>query len=109
MIWKIKPNRQLGSEDFLPFVIGHWSLLWMTLFYPWPPGVGELLYGLRLIFGSGMMLSILLLGPPDEFTRALLMAAGWLINLAVAEWIIHRQLVSPRRTAAVAVSLVWVC
>jgi|688.fasta_scaffold107877_7 hypothetical protein len=34
---------------------------------------------------------VLFLGVPDELTRALLMGAGWAINLAVAEWIIRRQ------------------
>lgn len=34
--------------------------LWMTLFYPWPEGDGELLYLLRLLFGSAMLASILL-------------------------------------------------
>jgi uncharacterized membrane protein len=36
------------------------SGLWMTLFYPWPVGDGVILYGLRLLFGSAMLLSILL-------------------------------------------------
>jgi Predicted membrane protein (DUF2306) len=30
-------------------------------------------------------------GKPDESTRAMLMGAGWVINLAVAEWIIRRR------------------
>jgi len=34
---------------------------------------------------------LLLVGVPGEFARALLMAAGWVINLAVAEWIIRRR------------------
>lgn len=34
---------------------------------------------------------MLLVGTPDEVTRALLMAATWVINLAVAEYIIHRR------------------
>jgi uncharacterized membrane protein len=38
---------------------------------------------------------LLLFGAPDEFTRALLMAAGWLINVAVAE-----RLIRGRSTAA---------
>lgn len=107
------------------------SGLWMTLFYSWPKGDGVILYGLRLVFGSAMLGSILLgvdairrrdfaqhgdwmlrgyaigmgagtqpltlmvgeliVGPPSEFTRALLMGAAWVINLAVAEWIIHRR------------------
>ncbi|WP_083502473.1 DUF2306 domain-containing protein [Sphaerimonospora mesophila] len=33
---------------------------------------------------------MLLVGPPGEIPRALLVAAGWVINLAVAEWIIRR-------------------
>ncbi|MFF4778335.1 DUF2306 domain-containing protein [Microtetraspora fusca] len=33
---------------------------------------------------------MLLVGPLGEIPRALLMAAGWIINLAVAEWIIRR-------------------
>ena len=120
------------------------SGLWMTHFYPWPDGDGELLYGLRLLFGSAMVLSIvfglaairrrdfarhgawmirgyaiglgagtqvlthlpwvLILGAPDELPRALLMGAGWVINLAVAEWIIHKRPARPTRTSPVAVS-----
>jgi uncharacterized membrane protein len=119
------------------------SGLWMTLFYPWPDGDGKLLYGLRLLFGSAMVLSIvlgvaairrrdivrhgawmirgyaiglgagtqvlthlpwfLILGTPDELPRALLMGAGWVINLAVAEWIIHKRLAHPTRTSSPAV------
>ncbi|AJY77541.1 DUF2306 domain-containing protein [Paenibacillus beijingensis] len=105
------------------------SGLWMTLFYPRPDGTGELLYALRLLFGSAMVVSILLgftairrgdvirhrawmmrgyaiglgagtqvltqlggaliVGPPSELSGALLMGAGWVINLAVAEWAIR--------------------
>jgi hypothetical protein len=107
------------------------SGLWMTLFSPWPAGDGVLLYGLRLLFGSAMVVSIVLgfttirrrdvrrhrawmlrgyaiglgagtqvltlavgaviLGPPNELSRALLMGAGWVINLAVAEWAIRTR------------------
>ena len=107
------------------------SALWMTLFYPWPPGDGVLLYGLRLLFGSAMLLAILLgvaairrrdfvqhgewmlrgyaigmgagtqpltlmvgemiAGKPSVLSRALLMGAAWVINLAVAEWLIRAQ------------------
>lgn len=31
------------------------------------------------------------LGHPDEFSRALLLGSGWVINLAVAEWLIRRR------------------
>jgi uncharacterized membrane protein YozB (DUF420 family) len=105
--------------------------LWMTLFYPRPVGDGDLLAVFRVVFGSGMVASILLglvairrrdvpqhrawmarayaiaLGAgtqavifvpvfllgrtPDELEKALLMATAWLVNLAVAEWIIRRR------------------
>jgi uncharacterized membrane protein len=32
-----------------------------------------------------------LVGAPDEFARGLLMGAGWVINVVVAEWIIRRS------------------
>jgi len=107
------------------------SGLWMSHFYPWPAGDGEILYRLRLLFGSAMVLSILLgvaairrrdsvrhgawmlrgyaiglgagtqalthlpwvllLGTPGELPRALLMGAGWIVNLGVAEWIIRKN------------------
>lgn len=107
------------------------SGLWMTVFYPWPAGDGVLLSGFRLLFGSGMVVSIVLgfrairrgdvathrawmmrgyaiglgaatqmltqmvggmiAGPPSELSRALLMGAGWVINLAVAEWSLRRR------------------
>lgn len=114
------------------------SGLWMTLLYPWPEGDGELLYGLRLLFGSAMVVSMvlgfttirrgdvirhrawmmrgyaiglgagtqvltllageLLAGPPSEFSRAMLMGAGWVINLAVAEWVICKRRTPQART-----------
>ena len=120
------------------------SGLWMTLFYPWPEGDGVILYGLRLLFGSAMLLAILLgvaairrrdfaqhgdwmlrgyaigmgagtqvlttlpwvllFGVPDELSRAMLLGAGWVINLAVAEWIIRRRLAPPVRMASAVVS-----
>ena len=120
------------------------SALWMTLFYPWPAGDGALLYALRLLFGSAMVVSIvlgfaairrgdvmrhrawmmrgyaiglgagtqvltllvgeLILGPPGELSRALLMGAGWVINLAVAEWAMRTRPAAPARTASAVVS-----
>lgn len=120
------------------------SGLWMTLFYPWPEGDGALLYGMRLLFGSAMLLSILLgvaalrrrdfvqhgdwmlrgyaigmgagtqalilmageliAGRPSELSRALLMGAAWVINLAVAEWVIRKRPAAPTRTASAVVS-----
>ena len=116
----------------------------MTLFYPWPSGDGALLYALRLLFGSAMVVSIvlgfaairrrdvtrhrawmmrgyaiglgagtqvltlsageLIVGPPSELSRALLMGAAWVINLAVAEWAIRKRSAPPARTASAVVS-----
>lgn len=115
------------------------SGLWMTLFYPWPQGDGVLVYGERLLFGSAMLLAILLgvaaigrrnyaqhgdwmlrgyalgmgagtqvltgmagamfVDPPTETSRAILMGSAWVINLAVAEWIIRRRTSRSARVA----------
>lgn len=123
------------------------SGLWMTQFYPWPEGDGELLYVFRLLFGSAMVLSLglgaaairrrnyarhgawmmrgyaigmgagtqvlthlpwfLFFGTPDEFTRAMLMGAGWVINLVVAEWIIRKRLTHPRHAVAMVMKERW--
>lgn len=120
------------------------SALWMTQFYPGANGASELLYALRLLFGSAMVVSIvlgfaairrgdvgrhrawmirgyaiglgagtqiltlmageLIAGPPSEFSRALLMGAGWVINLAVAEWTIRKRPTPPARAASAVVS-----
>ena len=120
------------------------SGLWMTLFYPWPKGDGELLYLLRLLFGSAMVVAIVLGvaairrgnviqhrawmmrgyaiglgagtqaltlmvgemigGPPNELSRALLMGAGWVINLVVAEWIIRQRPAHSARAKAAVIS-----
>jgi uncharacterized membrane protein len=116
------------------------SALWMTLFYPRPAGTGDLLSAMRLLFGTAMLVSIvlgftairrrdvmrhrawmmrayaiglgagtqvltllageLIAGPPSELSRALLMGAGWVINLAVAEWAIRRHIHPSRITGA---------
>jgi hypothetical protein len=36
------------------------SALWMTVFYPRPEGASNLLYAFRLLFGTGMVLSIII-------------------------------------------------
>lgn len=114
------------------------SGLWMTLFYPRAPGDGLLLDGFRLVFGTAMVVSIVLslaailrrdvarhsawmirgyaigmgagtqalvtlpwvlvVGTPDVLERALLLGAGWVINVAFAEWIIRRPLAARVRT-----------
>lgn len=120
------------------------SGIWMTLFYPRPDGASDLLFVLRLLFGSSMVLSIVLgyvairrrdilqhrawmmrayaiglgagtqvltgmigemiAGPPNELGNALLMGAGWAINLAVAEWIIRKRPTPRANTASTIVS-----
>ena len=124
------------------------SGVWMTLFYPGTnstDGAGAmLLYALRLLFGLGMVFSILygfiairrgdmirhrawmtrayaiglgagtqvltlaagemIGGPPNELNHALLMGAGWMINVAVAEWAIRRKPGNRARKASPAVS-----
>lgn len=114
------------------------SGLWMTLVYPWPKGDGILLYVFRLVFGSAMLISIVLgvvavrrrdfaahgawlirgyaigmgagtqvlthlpwfvvFGAPGEFTRAMLMGAGWVINVVVAEWLIRKEGAQPMKS-----------
>jgi hypothetical protein len=46
---------------------------------------------------------ILLIGPVDELTRALLIGASWVISLMVAEYFIYRRAQGPTRTARPAV------
>lgn len=153
----------LGSFQFLPGLRCRWprwhraagrilipcamvvalSGLWMTLSYPWPAGDGELVYVLRLVFGSAMLLCILrgvnairrrnfplhgawmirayaiALGAgtqvlthlpwfvlvdrgPGELPRALMMGAGWAINVLVAEWIIRGRTAHPKTMLATA-------
>jgi hypothetical protein len=120
------------------------SGLWMTVFYPRPPGDGESLVVVRLIVGSLMLASIVLavlairrrdftshgawmtrayaialgagtqvltmlpwvvifgpIGAADELPRTVLMTAGWVINLGVAEYVIRRRRGRrPHRTSA---------
>jgi uncharacterized membrane protein len=112
------------------------SGLWMAHFYPWPAGDGQPLYIERLVFGSAMVVSIILAlraigrrdfvshgawmtrayaiglgagtqvlthipwfvlvgGKPDELPRAVLMGAGWVINVVFAEWIIRKRHARP--------------
>ncbi len=106
------------------------SALWLTLFSHRPEGPGALLALFRLLFGSAMVLSIVLgvtairrrdvprhrawmirayaialaagtqvftLGIGEAvfgrtgLSTSLLTGAGWVINLAVAEWVIRRR------------------
>jgi hypothetical protein len=61
-LWQrgLKWHRWVGRL-LLPFgLLVGFSGLWMTLFYPYPEGASDLLYALRLFFGFGMVLSIIL-------------------------------------------------
>jgi hypothetical protein len=51
-----------------------------------------------------LMIGEIISGKPDELSRALLMGAAWVINLAVAEWVIRRRPAQRARIAPVAVS-----
>lgn len=56
---KTRWHRAVGKWILVPCgLAAALSGLWMTQFYPWPKGDGELLYVFRLIFGSAMLLSI---------------------------------------------------
>ncbi|KAB7744194.1 DUF2306 domain-containing protein [Nostocoides sp. F2B08] len=106
------------------------SALWLTVFYEAQPGTGALLYAFRLVFGTAMLVSLVLgfvairrgevhshrtwvirayaigLGAGTQvftegFAEALFgegvlvgdvaKGAGWVVNLAVAEWAIRRR------------------
>ncbi|WP_322780522.1 DUF2306 domain-containing protein [Frankia sp. Cas4] len=69
------------------------SGLWMTLFYPRPDDVGDLLSGFRLVFGSAMILSILL-GFAAIRRRDILRHRAWMIRgyaIGLAEWTIRES------------------
>lgn len=137
-------HRAAGRLLVLSGLLAGLSGLWMTLFYAHPVGDGDFLSALRLLFGSAMIVSIVLsfvairrrdvtrhrawmmrgyaiglgagtqalilmagemiAGKPSELSRALLMGAAWVINLAVAEWAIRRRPAPPARTASAVVS-----
>jgi uncharacterized membrane protein len=123
--WHRRAGRVLAVAGLLVAA----SALWLTLFYQPQPGTGDLLYVLRLLFGSAMA-ACLVLGVTAARRRDiaahrawmirayaiglaagmqvvtegiggaifgtgvlaadLAKAAGWVINLAVAEWVIRR-------------------
>jgi uncharacterized membrane protein len=68
-----------------------------------------MLRGYALGLGAGtqvltLAVGAILLGPPSVHGRALLMGAAWLINLAVAEWLIRKRATPPARTVAAVVA-----
>ncbi len=129
--WHRRAGRVLTVAGLLVAV----SALWMTLLYAAKPGTGDLLYVLRLVFGSALAAclvlgftairrrdipthrawmirayAIALAAGTQAFTQGigdaifgegafrgdLAMGAGWVINLAVAEWAIRRPATSGR-------------
>ncbi|WP_267242270.1 DUF2306 domain-containing protein [Streptomyces sp. PR69] len=127
------PGRHRAAGRFLVVcgLAAALSGLWMTLLYPRTDSDGDLLTGIRLVFGLAMAASLVLafaavrrrdlarhrawmfrgyaigmgagtqtllfipsivaLGLPGELDKALVHGLGWVINLAVAEWAIHRR------------------
>lgn len=123
-------HRAAGRVLVVAGMVAALTGLWMAHFYPWPEGDGVVLYGIRLVFGAAMAVSIalamvavgrrkyaehgewmtrayaiglgagtqvlthlpwfILVGRPGEPERAVMMGAGWVINVAVAEWVIRR-------------------
>jgi hypothetical protein len=68
---------------------------WMTRAYAIGLGAGT-----QVLTG---MIGALVFGTPNELENALLMGAGWVINLAIAEWSIRRRSANRARTASPAV------
>lgn len=143
LTWHRRAGRVLALAGLL--VAG--SALWMTLTFAQKPGTGDILYVLRLVFGSAMAAALVLgvtaarrrdiaahrawmlrayaiglaagtqaftggiggaLFGTGELAGDLAKAAGWVLNLAVAEWVIRRparsrrpsrRLPAPARTA----------
>jgi len=133
LTWHRRAGRVLAVAGLL--VAG--SALAMTLLYAEKPGTGDLLYVLRLVFGSAMVASLVLgftairrrdiaahrawmirayaialaagtqaftegiggaLFGTGELRGDLAKGAAWVINLAVAEWVIRRPArPAPRR------------
>ena len=69
---------------------------WMTRAYAIGVGAGTQ----ALTLAAGEMIG----GPPNELENALLMGAGWMINVAVAEWSIRRRRTPRARTISAPVS-----
>ncbi|MCE6993347.1 DUF2306 domain-containing protein [Saccharothrix sp. S26] len=121
-------HRRLGRVLLPAGLLMALTGLWMTLFYPYPEGDGDLLAAFRLVAGSTTVLAlvlgfrairrrdlarhrawmirgyalaqgagtqalvtiawVVLVGPATGSTRTLLLGLAWVINAAVAEWVI---------------------
>jgi uncharacterized membrane protein len=128
-------HRRAGRVLVVAGAVVAGSALWMTLLYPREPGTGDLLYGLRLVFGSAMAAclvlgvaairrrdvaahrawmtrayAIALAAGTQAFTEGfggalfgtgelrddLYEGAGWVVDLAIAEWVVRRPAARPR-------------
>ena len=72
-------------------VLGHRA--WMMRAYAIGLGAGT-----QVLTG---MIGELVFGPPNELGNALLMGAGWVINLAMAEWVIRKRSTNRARTVSI--------
>lgn len=124
-------HRFAGRIAFPMGLVAAVSGIWMTLTFPWANADGTAVYLARLVFGAGMVASLifgvasavkrnipahkawmlrayaigmgagtqvlthlpwfLLVGQPTEVPRAVLMIGAWVLNLAIAEWIIRKR------------------
>jgi hypothetical protein len=131
--WHKVAGRVLLPAGFVVALSG----LWMATVYPHPVGDGTALAIIRVVFGSFMVVSLvlavralvgrrylvhgawmtrayalgvaagtqalalipgsILFGSNNQTSRAVAMGAAWVLNLAVAEWVIRRR--SARRAA----------
>jgi uncharacterized membrane protein len=142
LVWHRRAGRVVAVAGLLVAI----SALWMTLFSEAQPGTGDLLFVLRLVFGSAMAACLVLgftalrrrdiaahrawmvrayaiglaagtqaltegigdaIFGTGVLAADLAKAAGWVINLAVAEWALRRParrrpalLAGPRHAAA---------
>jgi hypothetical protein len=122
-------HRRAGRVLTLAGMMVAGSALWMTLTYAAKPGTGDLLYVLRLVFGSAMVACLVLgftairhrdlpshrawmirayaiglaagtqaltegvggaIFGAGELAGDLAKGAGWVLNLAIAEWAVRR-------------------
>lgn len=65
--------------------------------------------GYAIGLGAGTQALVLMVGEmvsgkPNEFSRAMLMGVAWVINLAVAEWVIRKRPAPPARALSLAVT-----
>lgn len=82
-----------GSAMLISISIGFVVAIWQR---DYKRHADWMMRGYAIGMGAGTQVFTLLpwllfFGAPSEFTRAILMAAGWVINLIVAESIIHKR------------------